>query len=131
MKTTTLTGTLTHAGTCSINGEEVDGVFVAIPRDRLRAVPHLPMDQPVQVNSAEWIACATLMPPDRVEVLAAGPNWPPQTMHKGWEQGWNPDHWRTPGGQRIELGEITHWMPAWTFPPLPPIPPTSSPSATT
>jgi hypothetical protein len=29
---------------------------------------------------------------------------------RDWEQGGNPEYWRSTGGYRIELQDVTHWM---------------------
>lgn len=53
-----IAGQLTHAGSFIINstagnsGEEVTGVFISIPRDRLREIRHLPMYREVRVGES-------------------------------------------------------------------------------
>jgi hypothetical protein len=47
-----LTGKLTHAGFCRINGEQVDGVFIAVAREQIKALRHLPMYQQIELRMA-------------------------------------------------------------------------------
>jgi hypothetical protein len=47
-----LTGKLTHAGTCYIGEEHVDGVFIAIDREQLKALPRLPMYEQIELRVA-------------------------------------------------------------------------------
>jgi hypothetical protein len=47
-----LTGKLTHAGTCYIGEEHTDGVFIAIDREQLKALPRLPMYEHIELRSA-------------------------------------------------------------------------------
>jgi hypothetical protein len=47
-----LTGKLTHAGFCRINGEQVDGVFIAIDREQIRALPRFPMYERIELRVA-------------------------------------------------------------------------------
>jgi hypothetical protein len=54
----TITGQLTHAGAYTINGEEVNGVFIAVPRQQLGAIKHLPMYQRVRIETANGLAVA-------------------------------------------------------------------------
>lgn len=34
-----------------------------------------------------------------------------EVARRDWQQGWKPDHWRTSHGGRLELEDVTHWMP--------------------
>ena len=45
-----LTGKLTHAGLCRIDGELVDGVFIAVYREQIKACPRLPMYQEIELR---------------------------------------------------------------------------------
>jgi hypothetical protein len=47
-----LTGSLTHAGLCRIHGELVDGVFIAVAREQIKACPRLPMYQEIELRIA-------------------------------------------------------------------------------
>ena len=46
-----LTGKLTHAGLCRIDGELVDGVFIVIDREQIKACRRLPMYQEIELRS--------------------------------------------------------------------------------
>jgi hypothetical protein len=46
-----LTGKLTHAGTCYIGEEHVDGVFIAIDREQLKALSRLPMYEQIELRA--------------------------------------------------------------------------------
>lgn len=46
----TLTGKVTHAGWCNIGEDHIDGVFVQIPREQLKAAPSLPMYRTVAIT---------------------------------------------------------------------------------
>jgi hypothetical protein len=46
-----LTGKLTHAGTCYIGEEHTDGVFIAIDREQLKALPRLPMYEQIELRA--------------------------------------------------------------------------------
>jgi hypothetical protein len=35
----------------------------------------------------------------------------PAIARKDWAQGWKPEHWRTDCGERLEIKDVTHWMP--------------------
>ena len=45
-----LTGKLTHAGLCRIDGELVDGVFIAVYREQIKACRRLPMYQEIELR---------------------------------------------------------------------------------
>ena len=45
-----LTGKLTHAGHCLIGEEWVDGVFIAISREQIMALPRLPMYEEIELR---------------------------------------------------------------------------------
>ena len=47
-----LTGKLTHAGLCRIGGEQVDGVFISIDREQIKALRRLPMYQRIELRVA-------------------------------------------------------------------------------
>jgi hypothetical protein len=47
-----LTGTLTHAGFCRIGEEQLDGVFISIDREQIKALRHLPMYQQIELRMA-------------------------------------------------------------------------------
>jgi hypothetical protein len=46
-----LIGKLTHAGTCYIGEEHVDGVFIAIDREQLKALSRLPMYEQIELRA--------------------------------------------------------------------------------
>jgi DNA repair exonuclease SbcCD ATPase subunit len=47
-----LTGKLTHAGHCYIGEEHTDGVFIAIDREQLKALPRFPMYEQIELRAA-------------------------------------------------------------------------------
>jgi hypothetical protein len=47
-----LVGTLTHAGFCRIGEEQLDGVFISIDREQIKALRHLPMYQQIELRVA-------------------------------------------------------------------------------
>jgi hypothetical protein len=47
-----LTGKLTHAGLCNIGEEHVDGVFIAIDREQIKALSRLPMYEQIELRVA-------------------------------------------------------------------------------
>jgi hypothetical protein len=47
-----LTGTLTHAGFCRIGEEQLDGVFISIDREQIKALPRFPMYERIELRVA-------------------------------------------------------------------------------
>lgn len=60
--------------------------------------------------SDPWIPCASRMPENEEEVLIYIPGVGARTGYRDWEQGHNPEFWKC-GGRRLELKDVTHWMP--------------------
>lgn len=58
-----------------------------------------------------WIPVKDEFPEHGVEVLIFSPIYGVLTAAKDWTQGHSPDHWNTSYNSRLEMDDVTHWMP--------------------
>ena len=58
-----------------------------------------------------WIPVEDALPEDG-ELALIFTKWRDYAVAaKAWEQGTNPNHWRTGACSRLEMSDVTHWMP--------------------
>ena len=62
-----------------------------------------------------WKSCNESMPELGENVLIAC-NKTQTIARREWAQGWNSDHWLDINGDRLEMKEVTHWMPLFPLP---------------
>jgi len=58
-----------------------------------------------------WIPVKNRLPDNGIEVLIFCPTYGVVAAEKLWKQGWKPNHWSTAYDSRLEMNEVTHWMP--------------------
>lgn len=58
-----------------------------------------------------WIKCSDRLPEIGESVIIWYRRGYRLFSKRGWSQGSKPDHWVNPYGGRIEMEDITHWMP--------------------